>query len=183
MLNKVRDFHKRMGMFPFSSVDISKEFVDDKRCDMIDEEGSELKEAIRNKDSINILHEACDDIYIALGAILEAGYSEAEFQAAFAEVHRANMDKTPPEHPVQKATKGLGWMPADVAKAIEVPSSFKAFVSYSFAGPDGVSASQALIDAPGTGFNRETLASICETLAANNNVEKVVLLHFAKLEE
>lgn len=83
---------------------------------MIAEEAEELAAEIGG-DRVKVAHEAIDLIYVALGALVEAGISPEEAAAAWAEVHRANMDKT--VEPGQwKACKPEGWRPPDVRAAM-----------------------------------------------------------------
>lgn len=83
---------------------------------MIAEEAIELAEEIGG-DRVKVAHEAIDLIYVALGALVEAGISPEEAAAAWAEVHRANMNKT--VEPGQwKALKPEGWRPPDVLAAM-----------------------------------------------------------------
>ena len=83
---------------------------------MIAEEAEELAAEVGG-DRVKVAHEAIDLIYVALGALVEAGISPEEAAAAWAEVHRANMDKT--VEPGQwKARKPEGWQPPDVRAAM-----------------------------------------------------------------
>lgn len=83
---------------------------------LIAEEAEELAAEVGG-DRVKVAHEAIDLIYVALGALVEAGISPEEAAAAWAEVHRANMNKT--VEPGQwKARKPAGWRPPDVRAAM-----------------------------------------------------------------
>ena len=83
---------------------------------MIAEEAEELAAEVGG-DRVKVAHEAIDLIYVALGALVEAGISPEEAAAAWAEVHRANMAKV--VEPGQwKARKPEGWRPPDVRDAM-----------------------------------------------------------------
>lgn len=92
------------------------EAVEYARRRMILEEAQELHSEIGG-DRAKVAHEAIDLIYVALGALVEAGISPEEAAAVWAEVHRANMDKaiSPGEW---KAAKPEGWRPPDIRAAL-----------------------------------------------------------------
>ena len=72
------------------------EIPDQKRCDLrvelIQEELNELKEAIADKDIIEVADALADIQYVLAGAILEFGLG-SKFSALFDEVQRSNMSK------------------------------------------------------------------------------------------
>jgi predicted HAD superfamily Cof-like phosphohydrolase len=69
---------------------------DSKRCDLrvslIAEELDELREAISDKNMVEIADALCDIQYVLSGAILEFGLAH-KFKALFEEVQRSNMSK------------------------------------------------------------------------------------------
>lgn len=62
------------------------------RISLLEEELKELKEAIENKDLVEVADAFCDLQYVLSGAILEFGFGE-KFYDLFSEVHRSNMSK------------------------------------------------------------------------------------------
>jgi len=92
-LNDVAEFHDT-----FQLPVIEKPVIPDvNRCNLrvnlLEEELSELKEAIENSDLIEVADALCDIQYVLSGAILEFGLGE-KFKSLFDEVHRSNMSKT-----------------------------------------------------------------------------------------
>lgn len=67
-------------------------------------------------DSVPLAHELADLLYVAYGGLVELG---VDGDAVFAEVHRANMEKTRgPRRADGKQLKPPGWQPANVAGVI-----------------------------------------------------------------
>ena len=93
--------------------------VIDARARMIEEEAAELLVELRRDEQVRheIAHEALDLVYVALGALVEAGVSAEEAEAAWREIHRANMAKVVPEDG-GKARKPEGWVAPDVKGAM-----------------------------------------------------------------
>ena len=87
---KVRTFMKTYGQ----EVKDKSEFPDDKilnlRVDLIEEELIELKEAIKNKDLVEVADALTDILYVTYGAGHSFGINLDE---CFAEVQRSNMSK------------------------------------------------------------------------------------------
>ncbi|WP_235299015.1 nucleoside triphosphate pyrophosphohydrolase family protein [Portibacter marinus] len=92
-LNAVADFHKTFKL-PIESEPI---IPSHKRCalrvNLIQEELNELKEAIEDKDIVEVADALADLQYVLSGAILEFGLGE-KFKHIFDEVQRSNMSKT-----------------------------------------------------------------------------------------
>ena len=65
----------------------------------------------------NVLKEAVDLCYVAEGTAVALGLP---FDAAYDEVHRSNMSKTPPAGPHQKAQKGSTYFKADMEKFVRI---------------------------------------------------------------
>lgn len=91
-LNQVAAFHKT-----FHHPVLEKPTIpDEKRCELrvslIAEELKELKEAIEDKDLVEIADALCDIQYVLSGAVLEFGLGE-KFVELFNEVQRSNMSK------------------------------------------------------------------------------------------
>ena len=87
---KVRTFMKTYGQ----EVKNKSEFPDDKilnlRVDLIEEELIELKEAIKNKDLVEVADALTDILYVTYGAGHSFGIN---LDKCFAEVQRSNMSK------------------------------------------------------------------------------------------
>ena len=92
-LNQVAEFHRtfKHPILPEPGI------PDEKRCalrvELIAEELKELKEAIAQKDMVEIADALCDIQYVLSGAVLEFGLGE-KFKTLFDEVQRSNMSKT-----------------------------------------------------------------------------------------
>ena len=90
----VKLFNNTFGK-PVSSIPV---MPDKKRSDFclsfIKEESTELKEAIENRDIVEVLDAACDLAYVAVGDVLCAFGLVDKFQDAFEEVQASNMSKS-----------------------------------------------------------------------------------------
>jgi len=91
-LNQVAEFHRT-----FKHPIVEKPTIPaPKRCELrvslIAEELRELKEAIEDKDLVEIADALCDIQYVLSGAVLEFGLGE-KFPELFDEVQRSNMSK------------------------------------------------------------------------------------------
>ena len=91
-LNDVGEFHE---LFDLPVVE-KPVIPDEKRCKLrialLEEELSELKEAIEKKDIVAVADAFCDLQYVLSGAILEFGMA-SKFKKLFEEVQRSNMSK------------------------------------------------------------------------------------------
>ncbi len=103
-LNDVAHFHETFEM-PVQEHPI---IPPAKRCDLrvnlLEEELEELKEAIEDKDLIEIADALCDIQYVLSGAILEFGLGKS-FKRLFEEVQRSNMSKVCHSEEEAKATQ------------------------------------------------------------------------------
>jgi predicted HAD superfamily Cof-like phosphohydrolase len=92
-LNQVAEFH-RTFQHPIEEKPVVPSRI---RCDLrvalIQEELDELKEAIKNKNLVEIADALCDLQYVLSGAVLEFGLGE-KFRELFDEVQRSNMSKS-----------------------------------------------------------------------------------------
>lgn len=93
------------------------------RQTLIREEYVEVNEVIEmlasgeSDDMARLIHELCDLLYVAYGAILACGVDP---DPVFDEVHQANMRKLDgPRRADGKILKPKGWQPADVEKIIQ----------------------------------------------------------------
>ncbi|MFK7900839.1 MAG: hypothetical protein AB8B61_08785 [Cyclobacteriaceae bacterium] len=91
-LNSVSQFHQTFGHPIEKSPIIPSEARCNLRVALLAEELDELKEAIQQKDLVEIADALCDLQYVLSGAILEFGMGE-KFSSLFAEVQRSNMSK------------------------------------------------------------------------------------------
>lgn len=131
-MSKVRAFHLRMGYHapPIPPLVADPDLVR-ARSRMIREEYDELKaelEALTYADDPlrvvvllqNILKEIVDLCYVAEGTAIALGLP---FDAAYAEVHRSNMTKTPGKTPNSKAIKGPSYSEADMSRLVNIIES------------------------------------------------------------
>lgn len=91
-LNQVAEFHRTfkhpiLGQPTIPSADRSN-----LRVSLLAEELQELKQAIEDRNLVEIADALCDLQYVLSGAILEFGLGE-KFKSLFDEVHRSNMSK------------------------------------------------------------------------------------------
>ncbi|HIO73644.1 MAG TPA: hypothetical protein EYN38_11125 [Flavobacteriales bacterium] len=102
-LNQVAEFH-RTFQHPIQS---SPGLPSPERCklriSLIAEELAELKEAVANKDLIEVADALCDIQYVLSGAVLEFGLGN-KFAELFNEVQRSNMSKACGSEEEAKAT-------------------------------------------------------------------------------
>lgn len=111
----LREFHAtkaiHAGLMPEQPTAGIPAWVQMLRMDLLDEEVSELHEAVEKGDIVKISDAIADITYVAVGTAVAYGIP---FDAVFAEVHRSNMTKinTPAE---AKLVKGPGYEPPDIA--------------------------------------------------------------------
>jgi predicted HAD superfamily Cof-like phosphohydrolase len=91
-LEQVQEFHETYGLPVESSPNISDQKTNDLRINLIAEELEELREALKNGDTVETLDALIDLQYVLDGAFLSFGLHDVK-EAAFAEVHRSNMSK------------------------------------------------------------------------------------------
>jgi len=91
-LNQVGDFHRTFQHPILSEPQIPSEDRCKLRVSLIAEELEELKEAIKDKDIVEVADALCDIQYVLSGAVLEFGLGE-KFKELFEEVQRSNMSK------------------------------------------------------------------------------------------
>lgn len=92
-LNDVAEFHNTFQLPVISEPQIPDSERCQLRLNLLEEELSELKEAINTSDLVEVADALCDLQYVLSGAILEFGLG-AKFKGLFDEVHRSNMSKT-----------------------------------------------------------------------------------------
>jgi predicted HAD superfamily Cof-like phosphohydrolase len=91
-LNDVAKFHHTFNVPIEQKPIIPSEERCHLRVNLLEEELKELKNAIEQKDLVEIADAFCDLQYVLAGAILEFGLGE-KFKPLFDEVHRSNMSK------------------------------------------------------------------------------------------
>lgn len=91
-LEQVKEFHEVFGHPILETPQIPNENRSQLRVDLLQEELNELKEAIKNKDIVEVADALADLQYVLNGAILEFGLAN-KFEALHDEVHRSNMSK------------------------------------------------------------------------------------------
>lgn len=92
-LSSVADFHDTFNLPVLEQPIIPDSDRTKLRINLLEEELSELKEAIENNDLIEVADAFCDIQYVLSGAILEFGLAD-KFKTLFDEVQRSNMSKT-----------------------------------------------------------------------------------------
>lgn len=92
-LNQVAEFHRTFQHPIEERPVIPSRLRCDLRIALIQEELDELKEAINNKNLVEVADALCDIQYVLSGAILEFGLGE-KFRDLFDEVQRSNMSKS-----------------------------------------------------------------------------------------
>ena len=92
-LNDVSKFHETFGMPILEEPEIPAADRCALRVNLLQEELDELKEALADKDIVEVADALCDLQYVLSGAILEFGLAP-KFKSLFDEVQRSNMSKT-----------------------------------------------------------------------------------------
>ena len=114
----LREFHASKaihgGLMPEKPTADIPPWVQMLRMDLLDEEVSELHEAVEKGDIAKIADGIADIAYVVVGTAVAYGIP---FDAVFAEVHRSNMTKinTPAE---AKLVKGPGYEPPRIAEVL-----------------------------------------------------------------
>jgi len=91
-LNQVAEFHKTFKAPILEKPEIPSEDRCNLRVELLREELDELKQAIEDKDIVEIADALCDLQYVLSGAVLEFGLGD-KFVDLFNEVQRSNMSK------------------------------------------------------------------------------------------
>ncbi|WP_425146196.1 hypothetical protein [Deinococcus sp.] len=122
---KVLEFHRATGSAMPTAPSLPDAATLHLRLTLLREEMNEVEEAAAKLGSLShpspadllaLAHELVDLLYVSYGALLSLGIDP---DAAFAEVHRANMDKTGgPKRADGKQLKPQGWKAADLAAAL-----------------------------------------------------------------
>lgn len=91
-LNQVAEFHKTFNAPILDTPQIPSKERCELRVSLLQEELNELKDAIADKNIVEIADALCDLQYVLSGAVLEFGLGE-KFVELFNEVQRSNMSK------------------------------------------------------------------------------------------
>ena len=91
-LSQVAEFHKTFDAPILENPQIPSEQRCELRVNLLQEELNELKQAIEDKDIVEIADALCDLQYVLSGAVLEFGLGD-KFVELFDEVQRSNMSK------------------------------------------------------------------------------------------
>jgi predicted HAD superfamily Cof-like phosphohydrolase len=122
-IDLVRQFHDAFGVTTPDHPTITNRNIIELRMMLLEEEGiEEFGKAANAKDRVGVLDSLCDAQYILSGTVLALGYAGV-FDAAFREVHRANMSKLGADgRPVRrqdgKILKGPNYTPPDLFKIL-----------------------------------------------------------------
>jgi len=92
-LNQVAEFHRTFKHPILDEPTIPAKERCELRVSLIAEELDELRQAIADKDMVEIADALCDIQYVLSGAVLEFGLGD-KFKTLFDEVQRSNMSKT-----------------------------------------------------------------------------------------
>jgi len=118
----LREFHASLnvhgGLMPEAPTADIPLWVSALRRDLLDEEVSELRDAMKAGDIVKIADGIADVVYVAVGTAVAYG---VPFDAVFAEVHRSNMTKD--NDPAKgKLVKGPGYSPPRIAEVLGLES-------------------------------------------------------------
>lgn len=122
-IDLVRRFHEAFGVACRDQPHITDERLNKLRVDLIDEELTELAEALADGDAVATLDALTDLQYVLDGAYLSLGFAHVK-DAALAEVHRSNMSKLGSDgKPVLrfdgKITKGPNYSPPNLEAVLK----------------------------------------------------------------
>jgi len=120
-LKDIDDFHRRYGYHQCDKPSIPQKNTDlvSLRIDLLDEELSELKVAIGDNNVANALDALVDLTYVILGT---AWLFNLPFDAAWEEVHKANMKKvraSSKRSDFYDVVKPVDWTAPDIIKVIK----------------------------------------------------------------
>ncbi|MDC0484778.1 nucleoside triphosphate pyrophosphohydrolase family protein [Candidatus Pelagibacter ubique] len=118
--NKVKTFMETFGQEVKTKPSFSTEKINSLRYDLIKEELEELKEAIKNKDLLEVADALTDILYVAYGAGHAFGI---DLDKCFEEVQKSNMSKLgedgkPIYNESGKVMKGPKYFKPDLTKFV-----------------------------------------------------------------
>lgn len=123
-LERVQEFHESYGLPVRDVPDITDEKTNLLRINLLAEEVDELKEALEQRDIIEVLDALTDIQYVLDGAYLSFGLQDLK-EPAFDEVHSSNMSKLGEDgKPIRresdgKVMKGPNYLPPDLRTILE----------------------------------------------------------------
>ena len=100
---RVKNFHTIFGQIDTDTANWPSKEVIKLRIALIVEELNELKDAIKDKDMVEVADALTDILYVTYGAGAAFGINLDE---CFAEVHRSNMSKLQPDGTVKRREDG-----------------------------------------------------------------------------
>lgn len=117
---KVKEFHNRFRIQSSGTPNLENEELIQLRVDLIDEEFSELKEAISKRDIVGVADALTDILYVTYGAGDVFGI---DLDECFNDVHSSNMSKLdengdPIFRDDGKVLKGPNYRPPNLEKII-----------------------------------------------------------------
>ena len=90
--NKVKTFMNTYGQDVKEKAEFPENKIVQLRIDLIEEELNELKEAIKNKDIVEVADALGDMLYILCGTIIEHGMQD-KIEEIFDEIQKSNLSK------------------------------------------------------------------------------------------
>ena len=119
--NKVKIFMKTFGQEVKNKPSFSSEKINDLRYELIREELNEFKEALKNKDILEVADSLTDILYVTYGAGHAFGI---DLDKCFEEVQKSNMSKLDEKNkPIYnesgKVMKGPSYFKPDLTKFIK----------------------------------------------------------------
>ena len=117
---KVKQFMSTFGQEVKDRAEFPHDKIVDLRIKLIEEELQELKDAIKNKDIVEVADALTDILVVTYGGAVAWGL---EIDKCFSEVHRSNMSKLsadgkPIYNEYGKVMKGPNYSPPDLKKFI-----------------------------------------------------------------
>ena len=118
---KVKNFMETFRQDVKNKPSFPSEKIISLRCSLIEEELSELKDAVRNRDIIEIADALTDILYVTYGAGISYGI---DLDKCFDEVHNSNMsklgdDKKPIYNDSGKVMKGPNYFKPNLKKFLK----------------------------------------------------------------
>jgi|TARA_B110000259_G_scaffold30522_1_gene33137 predicted HAD superfamily Cof-like phosphohydrolase len=119
--NKVKTFMETFGQEVKNKPSFSSEKINDLRYELIREELDEFKEALKNKDILEVADALTDILYVTYGAGHAFGI---DLDKCFEEVQKSNMSKLdknnkPIYNESGKVMKGPGYFKPDLTKFVK----------------------------------------------------------------
>jgi len=119
--NKVKTFMETFGQEVKNKPSFSSEKINDLRYELIREELDEFKEALKNKDILEVADALTDILYVTYGAGHAFGI---DLDKCFEEVQKSNMSKLDKKNkPIYnesgKVMKGPGYFKPDLTKFVK----------------------------------------------------------------